>query len=67
MLTSAMRLLARLFPEMFPYHQNWKADATHPAFITRSATLDHVNPIALGGDPIAEDKSCDGVLGMQPP
>jgi hypothetical protein len=22
--------------------QNWKADATHPAFVSRSATLDHI-------------------------
>lgn len=53
-LTPVMRLLSRLYPDAFPYHQNWKADVTHPAFITRSATLDHVDPIALGGDPLAE-------------
>jgi 5-methylcytosine-specific restriction endonuclease McrA len=54
-LTAVLRLVARLYPDQFPYHRNWKADATHPAFIARSATLDHVHPIALGGDPLAVD------------
>lgn len=54
-LTPVMRLLSRLFPEQFPMHSNWKADQTHPAFVSRSATLDHVVPIAGGGDPVAED------------
>jgi 5-methylcytosine-specific restriction endonuclease McrA len=54
-LTPVMRLIARLFPEEFPYHPNWKADSTHPAFAATSATLDHVIPIAEGGDPLAQD------------
>ena len=51
-LTPVMRLVARLYPEQFPYHPNWKADSTHPAFVSRSATLDHVVPIADEGDPV---------------
>ena len=51
-LTPVMRLVARLFPQQFPYQSNWKADSTHPAFVSRSATLDHVAPIADGGDPL---------------
>jgi 5-methylcytosine-specific restriction endonuclease McrA len=51
-LTPVMRLLARLYSEPFPYHTNWKADSTHPAFVSRSATLDHVIPIAGGGEPL---------------
>jgi len=39
-------------PGAVPYHPNWKADSTHPAFITRSATLDHVVPVSAGGDPV---------------
>jgi len=53
-LPAVMRLLARLFPDEFPYHPNWKADATHPAFVSRSTTLDHLVPIAGGGDPVDE-------------
>jgi 5-methylcytosine-specific restriction endonuclease McrA len=54
-LTAVMRLMSRLYPELFPYHPNWKADSTHPAFVSRSATLDHVQSIADGGDPVALD------------
>jgi 5-methylcytosine-specific restriction endonuclease McrA len=54
-LTAVMRLVSRLYPDQFPYHPNWKADSTHPAFISRSATLDHIQPIAGGGDPMALD------------
>jgi len=53
-LTAVMRLVARLYPREFPYHPNWKTDSTHPAFVSRSATLDHVEPIADGGDPVDE-------------
>lgn len=49
-LTPVLRLLGRLYPEQFPYHPNWKADATHPAFNARAVTLDHIKPIADGGD-----------------
>ena len=54
-LIAVMRLVSRLYPRQFPYHPNWKADSTHPAFVSRSATLDHVKPIAGGGDPVAPD------------
>lgn len=50
-----MRLVSRLYPQQFPYHPNWKAGSTHPAFVSRSATLDHIEPIGLGGDPMDPD------------
>lgn len=53
-LTPVMRLLSRLFPMEFPMHPNWKSDQTHPAFVSRSTTLDHVQPIVGGGDPVDE-------------
>jgi HNH endonuclease len=52
-LTPVMRLLGRLYPEQFPYHAYWKAASTHPAFLSRSAALDHIVPVAGGGDPLA--------------
>jgi 5-methylcytosine-specific restriction endonuclease McrA len=54
-LTAVMRLVSRLYPSEFPYHPNWRADSTHSAFISRSATLDHIRPLAGGGDPTALD------------
>ena len=47
--TQVMRLVSHFFPEAFPYHPNWKVGATHPAFASRSATLDHVVPWTAGG------------------
>jgi 5-methylcytosine-specific restriction endonuclease McrA len=47
--TQVMRLVASLFPDDFPYHTNWKGGETHPAFTSRSATLDHIFPWARGG------------------
>lgn len=37
-LIEVMRLLSGLFPEQFPYHPNWKASETHPAYWSVSAT-----------------------------
>lgn len=49
-----LRLLSHALPKQFPYHPNWKADVTHPAYWQLSATIDHVIPIAVGG---ADDAS----------
>jgi len=49
-LIEVMRLLSGLFPEQFPYHPNWKASETHPAYWSVSATHDHVVPVSRGGD-----------------
>lgn len=43
-----------LLGDAFPYHPNWKQDATHPAFWELYPTIDHVTPLALGG---ADDES----------
>jgi 5-methylcytosine-specific restriction endonuclease McrA len=51
-LTAALRLLARLYPQVIPYHRNWRIGMTHPIFSLLSATLDHVEPVATGGDPL---------------
>jgi len=65
-LTAVIRLVSRLYPDLFPYDPNWKADSTHPAFVFRSATLDHIHPIADGGDPLDPASLVNGLLGLQP-
>ena len=45
----ALRLLAFLFPEDFPYHAHGKRDESHTAFCELMPTVDHVIPLALGG------------------
>jgi 5-methylcytosine-specific restriction endonuclease McrA len=47
--TPIMRVLATLYPDIFPYHPNWKVDRTHPAFLSRSPSLDHLTSGAHGG------------------
>ena len=48
-LTPVMELLGELYPDVFPFHPNWKGGMTHPAVIARSTIIDHVVPGAMGG------------------
>lgn len=45
-----MRLVSDLFPAEFPRHPNWKTDATHIAYWTIFASVDHVVAGTSGGD-----------------
>jgi len=44
-----LRLLARVLPDVVPFHTNWKMSETHPAFWELFPTIDHVVPVARGG------------------
>ena len=37
------------FPKEFPYHRNWKMNETHIAYWELVPTIDHINPVAIGG------------------
>jgi hypothetical protein len=39
-----MELIGGLYPELFPFHRNWKGGETHPAIFSRSPVVDHVVP-----------------------
>lgn len=41
--------LSAVWPETFPAHPNWKADAAHDVYWTHSASLEHVDPVSVGG------------------
>ena len=41
--------LSAVWPETFPAHPNWKADAAHDVYWTHSASLEHVDPVSIGG------------------
>jgi len=45
-----LRALSVLAPAVFPYHRNWKQSLTHPAYWTHYPTIDHVVPVARGGE-----------------
>ena len=53
--TPIMQLVAELYPDLFPYHPNWKGGETHPAIISRSPVVDHVVPGSTGGDWLSEE------------
>lgn len=47
-----LRLIHRLLPQEFPFNKNWKMDETHIAFWELFPTIDHVIPVARGGEDI---------------
>jgi hypothetical protein len=48
-LTPIMELVGGLFPDVFPFHPNWKGGLTHPAIILVSPVVDHLRPGAWSG------------------
>jgi hypothetical protein len=44
-----LRVLSHLMADDFPYHPNWKTDATRRAYWELGATIDHIVPITCGG------------------
>ena len=50
-----LRLISLRMPEVFPYHPNWKMESCHPAYWELAPTLDHVVPVARGGQDSIEN------------
>jgi hypothetical protein len=46
---AVLRVISRLLPKEFPFHNNWKMSDTHPAYWELAPTIDHIVPIARGG------------------
>ena len=44
-----IELVHELYPTQVPWTPGWKGGATHPAFLTRSPCIDHVDPGAWSG------------------
>ena len=44
-----LKIISHYFPEEFPYHPHWKMSETHIAYWELIPTLDHIYPIAKGG------------------
>ena len=44
-----LKVISRYFPEDFPYQSHWKMTETHIAYWELTPTLDHIDPIAKGG------------------
>jgi len=46
---AVLRVISMALPVAFPFHENWKADETHPAYYQLTATVDHLVPACRGG------------------
>ncbi len=49
-----LKILSTYFPNEFPFHHHWKMSETHIAYWELIPTIDHIYPIARGGN---EDKN----------
>jgi hypothetical protein len=45
-----LRLISMMLPTQIPFHNNWKVDACHQVFWDLFPTIDHIKPIAHGGE-----------------
>lgn len=45
-----MRVLSTLIPDLLPYHLHWKMSECHIAYWRYAASIDHIIPVARGGD-----------------
>jgi hypothetical protein len=50
-----LKVLSEIMPEVFPAHPNWKLTESHIGFWTLFPTIDHVVPVARGGDDDADN------------
>lgn len=45
-----LKIISYYFPDEFPYHPHWKMTETHIAYWDLIPTIDHIYPIAKGGE-----------------
>lgn len=50
-----LRVLSEEMPDEFPYQAHWKTDECHMAYWDFQPTVDHIKPIALGGEDKADN------------
>jgi len=46
---NVLRLLSSAFPDVLPYHSNWRPLEAHILYWTYSTSLEHILPFPLGG------------------
>ena len=50
-----LKVLSHYFPDEFPYDPHWKMTSTHIAYWELTPTIDHIVPIAVGGEDISDN------------
>lgn len=58
----ALRVISLYLPEEFPYHKNGKMDLGHMAYWELFPTIDHVIPVARGGNDSEDNWVCCSML-----
>ena len=58
----ALRVISMYLPEEFPYHKNGKMDLGHMAYWELFPTIDHVLPVARGGEDSKDNWVCCSML-----
>ncbi len=58
----ALRLLSIYLPDKFPYHKNSKMSEGHIAYWELFPTIDHVMPVAMGGEDQESNWVCCSML-----
>lgn len=53
-----LRCLSRYFPEELPYQRNWRLECCHEVYWELCPTLDHVVPVARGGEDHIDNWVC---------
>lgn len=57
-----LKCLSVYFPREFPYHPHWKMDSCHAAYWELLPTIDHICPVARGGEDKPENWVCTSML-----
>jgi hypothetical protein len=57
-----LRLLSLMLPDVLPFHRNWKMDACHPMFWELYPTIDHIVPVARGGEDAEPNWVCTSMI-----
>ena len=52
---AVLKILSVYFPNEFPFHPHWKTTETHIAYWELVPTIDHIYPIARGGQDIQDN------------
>jgi hypothetical protein len=58
----ALRLISYYFPDVFPYHKNGKMTEGHIDYWELFPTIDHVVPVARGGQDSPDNWICCSML-----
>ena len=59
---AALRLISHYLPRSFPFHNHGKMDECHIAFWELLPTIDHIVPIARGGNNSVDNLVCCSML-----